>query len=332
MFLSRLAIILSAVILSACSATSYVVDPEIVNSFVDKPAVPNEKTGVYIIRGNNFQGGARSVWIASNDKVLASLPNDSNVYLTLDSGLNTVHMVQSLAALGHVSVDNMPGKTVFLALDYIQGAIKKIEPDLGKTMVMQTKAIEPLSEVRENTAYGNTLLNPGTLDYELMTSTQDDLMSDDEHAVVTFYRQDALIGQIAFDVWSTESYVGSLKGGEYFQVKLKAGQHSFISKAETYSVLNTELEANKSYAIELRVGMGWNMARAKLVPVDLNKRSNDITKWQQSFVKKKLNQSIVSDEVMSGRIADGKKYLDDFVSTQDYKSLEPKILPAAFGL
>ena len=75
-----------------------------------------------------------------------------------------------------------------------------------------------------------------------------------------------LISQVPFDIWNQDGYVGGLSGGQYFQVKLPAGKHTFSSLSERYSILEANLEAGKTYDVELYVGMGWNQAHIKLLP------------------------------------------------------------------
>lgn len=44
-------------------ATSYKVDPELVSQFKPEATPTQEQTFVYVIRGANFQGGARGAWV-----------------------------------------------------------------------------------------------------------------------------------------------------------------------------------------------------------------------------------------------------------------------------
>ncbi len=311
-------------LLAACSATTYTVDQALVESFESKP-VAEDRTGVYVIRGSAFQGSGRSLWVAVNDAVVASLSNGSHVYLTLESGLNTVHGVQGFAGFAHTTIDNLPGETVFVSIDYLMGTATILDPALGKTMVAKTKVLEPLAELRKNDALDNTLLTPGVLGLNLMVDSDQKLLPDAEHAVVTFYRTDKLIAQWPFDIWSQEGYLGSTVGNTYFQVKLKPGKHTFLSISEQYSLLEADLEANKEYAVELSVGMGWNQAHIKLLPVDLESDDKFLAKAEAAQLKA-VDQSVIQSEVVARRLELGFELVEAALERRRNGELEARTL------
>ncbi len=331
-FLRLVMVSVFAVFMTGC-ATTYKVDTTLIKGF-QKPVVPADKTGLYVIRGSNFVGGGRGLWVAVNESVVADLSNGSHVYLELDAGLNTLHFVQAKAGFGYLAVDNKPGETIYAKFGYATtGLTEVLDDDLGQTMVVKTDKAVPLEEKKRNDAYDNLLINPGVLDYPIMIDSSEILTVDENLALVRFYRPDKLIATWAFDIWNQDGYIGSTKGGSYFTVKLKPGHHVFISRSERYSVLEAELEAGKEYAVELDVGMGWNQAHIKLLPIDLNtdKGSHKVNDWKDSLKETMVNQKIVESDAIAKRIKMGYDYLSNerkAIASNDEPS---RSLPAAFG-
>jgi len=331
-FLGLVQVVGLAVLMAGC-ATTYKVDSNLITGF-HEPEVPTDKTGIYVIRGSNFVGSGRGLWVAVNDSVVADLPNRSHVYLELDAGLNSLHFVQATAGFGYLAVDNKSGEILYAKFNYgTTGLAEIIDKDLGQTIVMKTDAVMPLEEKRKNDAYDNLLINPGVLDYPIMVESSEILTADKNHAVVRFFRPDSLIASLAFDIWNQDGYIGSTKGGSYFSVKLKPGHHVFISRSERYAVLDAELEADKEYAVELDVGMGWNQAHIKLLPINLNtdKGSRQAKDWKESLKATLVNQEVVESDAIAKRIEMGFDYLDDERKAIANNDAPKRILPATFG-
>lgn len=331
--LRTLSTLLIAITVTGC-ATNYKTDMNLIKNFKE-PSVPADKTGVYVIRGNNFTGAARGLWVAVDDAVVADLSNSSHVYLELDGGLNSLHFVQGTAGFGYQAIDNKPGEVVYAKFGYATTATTELlDPDLGKTIVMKTTEKQPLTTKRRNDAYDNLLINPGVLGYPIMAASKETLTADADSAVVRFYRPGKLIAQVAFDIWNQDGYVGSTTGGNYFSVKLKPGHHIFLSRSERYSVLDANLEAGKEYAVELSVGMGWNQAHIKLLPIDLNDSaaSRKVDSWKSKLKSQQMDQDQLSSDVLAGRIQRGHEYLET-QRTAIASGDEPKRdLPASFGM
>ena len=314
-------------------ATTYKVKPDLIKNF-QEPKVPADKTGIYIIRGSNFVGGGRGVWVAVNESVVADLSNSSHVYLEFDSGLNSVSFIQATAGFGYLAVDNKPGELLYARLDYTNKIpVNVIAKGLGQTMVMETDQVLPLDEKRKNDAYDNLLINPGLLNYPIMVDSDGPLSPDEGHALVRFYRPGSLIAKWAFDIWNQDGYLGSTKGGKYFTVKLKPGRHVFISLSEHYAVLEAELEAKKEYAVEVDVGMGWNQAHIKLLPIDLStdEGGRQAKKWMDNLTSTMVNKEVVESDAIAQRIAMGINYLSKVQKAVAKNEIAKRSLPAAFG-
>ena len=329
----KLVLVAVFTIITAGCATTYKVDPILIENF-QQPKVPTEKTGLYVIRGSNFAGAARGLWVAVNDSVVADLSNSSHVYLELNAGLNTLYFVQGKVGFGYLAVDNKPGETLYAKFGYAStNTTEEIDKDLGQTMVMKTTAVTPLAETKNNDAYDDLLINPGVLDYPIMIESSEILTADENHALVRFYRPDKLIADCAFDIWNQDGYIGSTKGGSYFTVKLKSGHHVFISKSERYAVLDAELDAGKEYAVELDVSVGWNQAHIKLLPIDLNSKEggHQAKVWKESLKATLVNQEIVKSDVIARRIEMGYDYLDNERKSIANNEAPKRSLPAIFG-
>jgi len=323
-------ITLVVILLTGCSATNYKVESDLIKNFQTRD-VPEDKTGVYVIRGSNFKGSVRGLWVAINDNVVADLSNGSHVYLELDAGLNTLHFVQALAGVGYINIDNRAGETIFAKFDYGDtNKTEELEPELGKSIVMSTEEVQPLSEVRKNDAYDNQLVNPSVVGYKFMKEGSEQLAPDTEHAVVTFYRPDTLVEDVNFDIWNQDGYIGSTMGGHYFSVKLKAGKHDFLARSERYSILKSTLEANKSYAVEMDINMGWNQAHIKLLPINLNK-DNEASTWKSKLKYDSLNTETLELPAVKQRILEGHEYLSDIKNKVEKGEVKSRELPVEFG-
>tara|TARA_R110002167_G_scaffold289738_1_gene494815 strand:+ start:155 stop:1150 length:996 start_codon:yes stop_codon:yes gene_type:complete len=326
----KLCLISLVVTFLAGCATSYKVEPSLIKNFQAKD-VPEDKTGVYVIRGSNFKGGGRGLWVAINDKVVADLPNGSHVYLELDAGMNTLHFVQNLAGFGYLNLDDRDGEMVFAKFDYgVTSKTEELEPELGKTIVMQTDLVQPLTEARKNDAYDNLLINPSAVGYKFMNEGGEQLAPDAEHAVVTFYRPDKSIKEVNFDIWNQDGFIGSTTGGHYFSVKLKAGEHNFLARSERYSVLKSTLKANKYYGVKMDINMGWNQAHIKLLPINLNAK-NEVSTWKSKLKYYSISTETLALPAVKQRITEGHEYLADIHNKIVMGEVESRELPAEFG-
>lgn len=305
---ARFVLLIVILFTSACS-TTYKIEPDLVKQFKPEAVPSQEQTFVYVIRGSNFQGGARGLWLAANENVVADLPNGSHTLLKLDSGINSLHMVQGLAGFGYAKVDNKPGETVYLAIDYIKGEMKEINHDLGVSMIMQTKKAKDIGNPRNNDAYDNLLVNPSLLGFPVMKEAKKQIKPDDKTAVINFYRMETLIGKVPFDIWSENGYLGSTTSGTYFQIRVNPGKHTFLARSERYSVLEANVEAGKEYIVEFDVDMGWNQAHVQILPINTKKSAKTIKKWQGKAKLMTVDMDIIKQDEFQQRIKLAEAYL-----------------------
>lgn len=272
-------------------------------------AAQGQETTVYLIRKKKFVGGGRDVWVAVNDKVLVDMDNGGHVMLKLLSGLNTVNAVQSKAGFAYATLDNRAGETVYLALDYLAGTVVEVPVDEGVRLVKETKQQQVLAEPRHNDAYDNLLINPELLGLGLIAQGATPMTPDAQSAVINVYRPDKLIALVPFSLWSREGYVGSLLGGQYMQIRVAPGTHTFVGFSERLSVLNATVEAGKEYAVELDVGMGMNQAHIKLLPMNLGIEAGKVDGWKSKLALVGVNADALQQPRVAPRLAAGLDYL-----------------------
>ncbi len=294
-------------------------------------APSSEPTVVYVIRESKFFGGGRDIWMAVNDKVVADVSNGTHVKLTLQPGLNTLNGVQAKAGFAYTTVDNRGGETVYLRVDIMTGAISEVSQEEGIALVKDTKASQPLDALRPNDAYDNLMVNPELLGLGLVQANAAKLEPDAESAIVTFYRPAKLIAQVPFSVWSKDGYVGSLYGNQYQQVRVAPGKHTFVGLSERLSVLNATVEAGKEYAVEFDVGMGWNQAHIKLLPVDLNTEAAKVDGWKAKLAPVGVNAAVLETPAVAPRLAAGVEYLKSIESKWGTEEAESRTLAESAG-
>lgn len=285
------------------------VDPELVIQFKSPDLGPN-KTGAFFIRSNSISGVAWPRTIAVNEYELANLGIGEHIYLELEAGLNSVYLNFDSALKGAViPLDNLSGETFFLFYDAESGTdLRILEPDVGKTMVMQTKKGELFQKKRDNKTYHQLMANPDRLLYKLMRDDEESVRPDESHAVIRFYRPDWFVGYKSYAVWNQNEYLGSSYGGTQFSVKVKPGRHTFMTLSNQFSTLSAELEANKEYAVEINAGLGNNQASVQLIPIDLkeSRNLNKVSKWKSELRAISTDRSVVEHEKLIPRLEIGR--------------------------
>ena len=269
----------------------------------------DQETTVYLIREKKFVGGGRDVWVALNDKVVAAMDNGGHVVLKLKPGLNTLNGVQAKAGFAYTTVDHRPGETVYLLMEYLGGKIIEVAAEQGLALVEKTKPQQVLAETRPNDGYDNLLVNPELLGLGLIATTAEPMSPDAQSAVINVYRPAKLIAEIPFSLWSREGYAGSLRGGQYMQLRVAPGKHTFVAFSERLSVLNATVEAGKEYAVEFDVGMGWNQAHIKLLPVTLSAEAAKVDGWKAKLARVGVNNDALQQPRVAPRLAAGLDHL-----------------------
>ncbi len=271
---------------------------------------PNE-TAVYVIREWNLKGGAFDFWVAANEQVIGSLDNGTHVSFNLRSGLNVINLVMMKAGFGFAAVDHRPGQTIYFAIDPKKMLLREISANEAQKLIAKTKALPLLPEPRRNDAYEEGVLNPGRLGLDIMIPDGATLSPDADSVVVTFFRHHPLMPEVAFDIWSESDYVGSLKGGTFFEVRVTPGKHTFISKSERYSVLNADLVAGKRYFVEFAVGLGQTEPHVMLLPFNARHYKGRLERLMKPLSRTSVNKTAFEAEPAMLRIARGNEMLAD---------------------
>lgn len=284
-------------VLSGCANQKFVVKPVLVAEF-EPIAVPSAtETFVYVIRGSQFQGGGRSIEVAVNDKAHAKLGNGTHTFIRMDSGVNTVSLLQSGNAFMFKRVDHRPGEIVFLYMDYGIGTLNEARGELGKTMIQETRYRASYPEPEETDVTNGITLNPGWLELEFMKQSAS-LAPDSDHGVVTIARPGIEFKEAVVDVWSgTDGLVGSLTGESAVQVKLPAGRHRFFSFVNSLYSVEIDVSAGEFRYVELTVERGFSRAIVSMtIPSDQS--------MAESWVENLELRSIDSERKMAPEVAE----------------------------
>lgn len=288
-------------------------------------------TTVYLIRESKFVGGARGVWVALNDKVVADLDSGTHVMLKLKPGLNTLNAVQAKAGFAYATIDNRGGQTAYLLMDYKLGTLTELPAEKGAALVKATKPHAAVGAPLPNDAHDNLLVNPELLGLGLIANNPPPLAPDAQSAVISFYRPARLIAEVPFSLWSRDGYTGSLRGGQYLQIRVAPGSHTFVALSERLSVLNATVEVGKEYAVEFDVGMGWNQAHVKLLPVNLGADAVKVDGWKRKAIPVGVSTEILQDPRVAPRLQAGFDYLKSIEAKWSAEDAASRALVASDG-
>lgn len=275
--------------MSGCGSLS--VDNNSVKSYKKPVVVSNDETLVYIIRESSFVGSARGLWVAHNKDVVADLSSGDYTYFKVKKGINTINLVQGKIGSHYYAIDEVSPEPIFLKFAPMSPALVKLSKDLGITYVTKYNEVKTFDEKKENDGYINGLLNLAMYpNFNMMTETNQSVIPDENHAVITFIRSSNFAEALKYTIWSDNGPLGNLEGKSYFQVKVPRGKHYFYVQGEGIYTLEANVEANKNYVIGLDVGMGWMTAYVKLNPIDLSieKSNNEYNEWKKSCKQMKL--------------------------------------------
>lgn len=126
--------------------------------------------------------------------------------------------------------------------------------------------------------------------------SQETEIKTDELATVYFVRANAMGGLINFTYFDGEQVIGRFNGPKYMVYKCKPGEHLFWARSENKSFVEANLEAGKTYLIDVVPKMGGLKASVKLVPVDVNDYK---MKRIQKIVTKKDSEMFTEEELAS---------------------------------
>jgi hypothetical protein len=233
----------------------------------DEPAVeppgPDESL-VYLIREGKLVGAAGGHWVAVNDETVASLRNDEHTILRIPAGINTLNIASGGMPAASIALDHRGGETIYL--EYKLGATEFVELDekAALKLIRKTDRSDPIEEIEPNNEQVAVLMNLSRLGFDVMEPAAGPAEPDDEHGVVTIFRQkDGK--KFEFGIWSDAGFVGTLGAREAVSLKLEPGPHFFMAGNLGVTQMRADVEAGKRYFAWLDYG-GW-IGRVRLTPV-----------------------------------------------------------------
>lgn len=236
----------------------------------DAEAPTEDETAVYVVRKKARVGAVgRKVWVGVNKNVYANLASGAHCFFKIPAGVNSLNLVQDRIPMLYTSLDNRGGETVYLHYFYGRGELTEVSEAEGKALLRGSRRMKDIGELRPNDGHSQALLNPGYVKLDLMKSTDAEVEPDAEHAAITFIRAPGakVVDRIfSFGVWGEDGFLGDLAGETAFTVKVPAGEHMFFALSEDWYVIKAEVEAGKSYYVELVARRGRTRARLEFRP------------------------------------------------------------------
>jgi len=301
-----------------CANQTFTVKPELVASFEARGNPTDSETHVYVIRGSQSQGGGRNVLIGVNDAIYGALSNKTHSFLKLESGINTISLVQSGNAFSYMPVDFRPGETVFIYMDYEVGTLSEARPPLGKTMVQETNFKAPYTEAKKSSDLNAISLNPGWLDLDFMKEGEAVVSGDSGYGVITIGRPGVEFKRAILDMWIESSgLIGSLSGESFVQVKVPAGKHKIFAYLRELSMVEIDVVPNQNYYVEARLVRGYSGSKLELTPVLEGASDSYPETWTTSLEHKVLDSQKTNLPEVKKRIEMGLSKFEEIMSNRE---------------
>lgn len=317
--------ILASMMLVGCGAITQP-NLDLVNEYKQPVKVNPDEKLVYVIRESSSYGGARGLWIAHNENVIADLGSGDYTYFKVPVGTNTINAVQATSGSGYVAVDDQNNDPVFMKFLYGKGEMILLPKDLGITYVMQYDYVQPLLKKRKNDGYEIGVMNPARFNnLKIMSKTDKLIEPDNNSSVITFFIDSDYAAKST--IWIDSTIAGNLDKKSFFQLRVSSGKHYFYVKGQAYYALETNIETGKNYAVELNFSMGWNAAHATLTPIDLNEQS--LSSLLSDLRPMKLDTPL-ADNILQ-RIQTAQPILNKIKYEIDTGKKIPKVLESSFG-
>lgn len=115
--------------------------------------------------------------------------------------------------------------------------------------------------------------------------------------MVYIARRETAAAMIKFAIYDGDLPLGKLGARKYFAYECDPGQHAFIAKSENTVYVDANLEAGKTYVLNIKAKMGVVYARVGIVP--LCKGTKKFEKQRQKFlefIEKRKGELLTKDE------------------------------------
>ncbi len=322
-------IALLILIFSGCASTPKI-NPELVKKYQSPVSIGEKETLIYVIRQNTFVGAAQHLWVGCNDQYIAELGAGEYCYFKVPAALNTINLRQMQIPLAFYRVDFRPSEIIFLYFEYTKGLISEIDKDLGMSIVMSFEEAKKYDGPDKNTDFEIGLMNPDYVNIGLMKESATTPKLDKKYALVSFIRPQSFAQVLAFGIWNQDGFLGSLKGKNYFTVKLSPGKHTFIANSRYYSALKAHLEAGKHYYVLVEASMGWAQANIDLLPVKNEIKQSEIQEWMDKSVRIEMDKSAI-DENIKNRLEAAMPLVGKTITNIEKGELEADLLEGKDG-
>lgn len=242
------------VILSGCGSIPEA-DPELISNFKPHTLNDGDDVGIYLVRPNQFAGGGRDYWVATDDKVIGDLENNTYVFMSLNSKKNmSINTVVSMASQNYIGIPDYTGSKeyYFYSVDFNTWIPKKLSNGVGKTLVSKLSEHKLDHKQRPNDGYDNLAMNPGLVENYMSRNTAR-LEPDNEHGVIYIFRPSSTnkVMSLPVSVWTERKHLGTLDSKQLFKVKIPVGKTQFYRKDGEFHHLEINVEPNKYHYIEL---------------------------------------------------------------------------------
>lgn len=103
-------------------------------------------------------------------------------------------------------------------------------------------------------------------------------------AQVVFFRPGSIMGAaLGCTVHEGEAEVARLGSGKYYAISAEPGKHEYFTEGEVTDKLALEVEADETYFVKCKIGMGVVAGRANISPADraaFAEKAKGLTMWQ----------------------------------------------------
>jgi hypothetical protein len=317
-----------------------------VDSFKPAYQPKDDELVVYIIRKSSLGGIATKTRILANQRTFSFMGSGDYSYIVLPRNqLNVVNLTEHGSPVSFVGLK--PSNKAFRFIYYPGPTTqaREVSFEEGATITAKSNYLK-LEEIPEkNAEYTTIVMNPGLIGYKLMKETTEHLKPDADHAVVTFYApEDTNLHYYSrasdeFSIWhNKEGLLGTLIGETAFEVKLKAGEHTFIAGNEHASVIKANLSAGKKYYLHFEPVMFGHFLGGRifynLEPVTDQKGLQKAQKKSNTLTLRKLNPEAITP-ALKEHIKNYPDYLNRFIEKAEKTNNEKfkiKLLPMSAGL
>lgn len=263
-----------------------------------------DETLVYVMREGRFAGSGGKIWIAVNDQTVARVKNKGHAIVRAKAGRITVNLATTGISIAPIALDDRPGETVYLKWRLGDLLFREVDEAEGKKFLRKSKQTAPIDEMLPNNEEVASLINLSRLGFELMQPASKEVVPDDEHAVVTFFRGSESEA-FEFGIWGQQGFVGTLSANSAVSINVVPGEHFFIAGNVGKSLLKVQAEAGKRYYALLDIGR--MIGRVRLTPVALED-SAKLDRWLNDVEWMELTPDAKTD-----RIKERESIVTDFV-------------------